>query len=144
MAEASFSSLIVPPRLVILETPFAGNIFCNVHYARACMHDCLLTHHEFPLASHLLYTQSGVLDDSNPQERQLGIEAGLAWAAHAQATVVYTDLGISRGMEYGIAHAKERGRQVILRALGPDWERNHARCIEQNKNHPFILQQVCM
>ena len=50
-----------------------------------------------PIASHLLYTQPGILKDGVPDERQLGIEAGLAWRFVAEATVVYQDLGIRPG-----------------------------------------------
>lgn len=104
-------------RLVIVESPYAGNVERNVRYARAAMRDCLLAG-EVPFASHLLYTQG--LDDLLPEERAIGIEAGLAWGAQADATVVYTDLGISRGMEYGIQHAGRLGRPVEYRSL-PGW-----------------------
>lgn len=93
---------------VILESPYAGDIERNVAYARACLRDSLLRG-EAPLASHLLYTQPGVLRDDEPDERQWGIDAGLAWGAAAEATVVYTDLGVSRGMAHGIAHAQAAG-----------------------------------
>jgi hypothetical protein len=101
---------------VILESPYAGDIEANVAYARAAMRDCLLRG-ESPIASHLLYTQPGVLDDGVPEERSLGIEAGLAWGAEAQKTVVYTDRGISRGMWYGIERAEKEGRPVEYRTL---------------------------
>lgn len=103
-------------RLVIVESPYAGDIAANVEYARACVRDAL-SRGEAPLASHLLYTQPGVLRDEDAHERQWGIDAGLAWAAHAERTVVYTDRGISRGMEYGIAHAEEHGRPIEYRTL---------------------------
>jgi hypothetical protein len=106
-------------RLVIIESPFAGNVFDNVRYARACVRDSLLRG-EAPIASHLLYTQDGILDDDDPQERQHGIDAGLAWRVKADASVVYTDRGISRGMKYGIAKAEEAGVPVEYRTL-PDW-----------------------
>jgi len=108
-----------PTRLVILESPYAGATAANEEYARDCMRDCLLRG-EAPFASHLLYTQPGVLDDNIPEERQHGIAAGFAWRAVAQATIVYTDLGISRGMELGIADAKTRGVPVEYRQL-PEW-----------------------
>jgi hypothetical protein len=38
---------------------------------------------EAPIASHLLYTQPGVLRDEIPEERRHGIDAGLAWGAVA-------------------------------------------------------------
>lgn len=104
-------------RLVIIESPYAGDVDQNVRYARACVRDSLLRG-EAPIASHLLYTQEGVLDDNIPRERQHGIDAGLAWRAVAEASVVYTDKGISRGMEYGIAAAKEAGIPVEYRKIG--------------------------
>ncbi len=72
---------------------------------------------EYPLASHLLYTQPGVLDDDIPSERKLGIEAGIAWGSHANATVVYTDMGISPGMRLGINSAQMQRRPVEYRTL---------------------------
>jgi hypothetical protein len=103
-------------RLVILESPYAGDIEENVTYARACLRDCLLRG-EAPIASHLLYTQPGVLRDEVPAERQHGIDAGLAWGRVAEATVVYTDRGISRGMHYGIDAAEKAGRPVEYRRI---------------------------
>lgn len=88
-------------------------------YARAAMRDCL-QRGEAPYASHLLYTQPGVLDDDKPDERALGIEAGLQWGAVAYKTVVYTDLGISEGMRQGIDRAKCDNRDVEYRTL-PGW-----------------------
>ncbi len=104
-------------RLVVIETPYAGHIGPNVAYARACLRDCLLRG-EAPLASHLLYTQPGVLDDNKPEERKLGINAGLHWGECAEATIVYTDLGISPGMHCGIQNAEAVGRTVEYRELG--------------------------
>lgn len=101
---------------VIIESPYAGDIETNVSYARACMWDSL-NQGEAPLASHLLYTQVGILHDDDPTERQWGIDAGLAWGAVAEATVVYTDRGISHGMEYGIANAQAAGRPIVYRKL---------------------------
>lgn len=104
------------PRLVIIESPYAGNIERNVSYARAAVRDCLMRG-EAPIASHLLYTQPGILQDEIPAERQHGIDAGLAWGVVAHVTVVYTDLGISRGMVYGCANAERAGRPVEYRTI---------------------------
>lgn len=104
-------------RKVILESPFAGDVETNIEYARRCVRDSLLRG-EAPIASHLLYTQPGILDDNIPEERQHGIDAGLAWRSVADATVVYTDLGISTGMKYGIAAATDAGRPVEYRSIG--------------------------
>lgn len=75
------------------------------------MRDCF-ARGEFPFASHLLYTQEGILDDTIPEERKLGIETGLAWGRMADATVVYTDLGITDGMKVGIERARINKRDI--------------------------------
>jgi hypothetical protein len=105
-------------RLVILESPYNGDVDRNVKYARMALHDSLMRG-EAPLASHLLYTQPGVLKDTDPIERAMGIAAGLAWGKHAEATVVYIDYGISDGMQQGIERAEREGRPVDKRSL---WE----------------------
>lgn len=106
---------------VILESPYAGNVDENIRYARAAMRDCLIRG-EAPFASHLLYTQDGVLDDLVPHERDRGIAAGFAWRSAASKTVAYVDLGISRGMQKGIDHAEAAG-QVVERRTLPGWAR---------------------
>lgn len=103
-------------RLVIVESPYAGAVGRNTAYARVAMADCL-NRGEAPYASHLLYTQHGVLNDRDPLQRELGIAAGLAWGDRADATVVYTDFGISDGMSQGIAAAEAAGRPVEYRSL---------------------------
>lgn len=105
---------------VILESPYAGNVVRNVRYAQACMADCL-RRGEAPFASHLLYTQTGVLDDNMLDERTLGIEAGFAWGEVADGVVVYTDLGITEGMREGIGRAKCADQSVEYRMLGGEW-----------------------
>lgn len=102
---------------VVLESPYAGNVELNAAYARARMRDCL-ERGEAPYASHLLYTQP-VLRDELPGERALGIEAGFVWRELAKRTVVYIDLGVSRGMGKGIADSEQRGCPVEYRELGP-------------------------
>lgn len=108
-------------RLVIIESPYAGDVDLNLKFARACMRDSL-SRGEAPLASHLLYTQEDILDDDIPQERNWGIQAGFAWGKHASKTIVYTNLGISEGMENGIQKALEEGREVEYRELD-SWKR---------------------
>lgn len=103
-------------RLVILESPYAGDVEKNVAYARECLRDSLLRG-EAPIASHLLYTQPGVLDDDKPDERDRGIVAGLAWVKCAQATVVYTDLGISYGMRWGMDVARLQNIPIEYRTI---------------------------
>lgn len=106
-------------RCVVVETPYAGNVEQNLRYLRACLRDCLLRE-ESPYASHALLTQPGILDDIDPAQRELGMIAGFAWRDVADLTVVYTDLGISGGMERGIADAKAKGRPVEYRTLAQE------------------------
>jgi len=110
-------------KLVEIESPFAGptveDIEKNIEYARACMSDCL-HRGEAPLASHILYTQKGILDDTIPEERKLGMEAGKAWSKLAELVVVYTDRGMSKGMKWGVAEAEKHGITVEYRSL-PEW-----------------------
>lgn len=103
-----------PQSLVIIESPYAGDIAANESYARACLLDCL-RRGEAPIASHLLHTQ--VLDDMQPDERELGIEAGLAWYRVADKCVVYADRGVSGGMAKGIKRANRYGVPVEYRTL---------------------------
>lgn len=107
-------------KLVVLESPYAGDVERNTRYARACVRDSLLRG-EAPLASHLLYTQPGVLDDDIPEDRAHGIEAGHAWVLVASKVVVYEDLGLSRGMRTGIAKAELCSVPVERRKLGGEW-----------------------
>ena len=107
---------------VILESPFAGDVEMNLCYLRACMRDCLLNHGEAPFASHGLYTQDGVLDDTLPDERDLGIAAGFVWGrlGEVKRRVFYTDLGMTTGMKHGLAEATMLGQEVVYRDL-PGW-----------------------
>ena len=104
------------PLLVILESPYAGDVEANVAYARRCLRDSL-ARGEAPIASHLLYTQPGVLDDTDPAQRACGIDAGLAWLAVARRSVAYVDRGISPGMRQGIYRALRAGIPVESRRL---------------------------
>lgn len=108
---------------VILETPYRGNdwkdIKENLRFARLCARDCLVRG-EAPFASHLLYTQDGILDDKVSEERRLGIEAGFAWKEVADATVVYINRGIYQGMYLGIRKAISQGQRFEYRNL-PDY-----------------------
>jgi hypothetical protein len=117
-------------RLVIVESPYAGDIERNVRYARAAVRDCVLKG-EAPIASHLLFTQPGILDDDVPEERALGIAAGLAWKHVADSHVFYVDLGWSRGMQAAWDAIGDTARAVVegraeCRRLGGEWARTPA------------------
>lgn len=105
-------------RLVIVESPYAGDVERNLAYLRRCLRDCL-ERGESPYASHGLLTQPGVLDDSDPLERTWGVAAGFAWRQRADATVVYRDLGLTDGMRAGIADAWTLRQSIQYREIGP-------------------------
>ena len=73
---------------------------------------------EAPFASHALYTQ--MLDDTIPEQRSMGINAGLAWGDAADLVAVYQDLGISAGMKMGIERHQANGTRIEYRSL-PEW-----------------------
>lgn len=107
-------------KLVEIESPYAGNVERNIEYARACMKDSL-QRGEAPIASHLLYTQPGILDDGVAEERELGTQAGKAWGALADLHAFYTDLGISPGMRYALNLCKQNGMPYEMRSLS-QWQ----------------------
>lgn len=104
-------------KCVILESPYAGDIDRNVAYARRAVRDCL-KRDEAPIASHLLFTQPGILSDDDPGERLVGMAAGWAWMQHADLLVVYQDYGISNGMQKGMDQAKNWSLPVEMREIG--------------------------
>jgi hypothetical protein len=112
-------------KLVIIESPHRSDKYFErldkLLYARECVRDSL-ARGESPFAAHLLYTQ--VLNDAVPEDREIGIRAGLCWAARADLTAAYADLGISDGMAAGIADARRVGRPVEMRFIrdGKDGE----------------------
>lgn len=112
---------IIVPKLVLIESPFRGANYeetrNNILYARACVHDSLCRGGA-PYASHLFFTQTGILNDQIEEERLRGMNAGLAWGRHAEISTFYTDMGVSSGMEYGMANAEKAGRQIEYRSLG--------------------------
>ncbi len=107
-------------RLTIVESPYAASpqysVDDNVAYARRCIADCF-KRGEAGLASHLIYTQPGILDDTKPEERKLGIAAGFAWGQVADVVVFYIDHDWSRGMLDGVKSAIRNDACIEVRAL---------------------------
>lgn len=129
---------------VIVESPYAGDVVRNLAYARAALADCI-RRGETPFASHLLYTQHGVLDDNDHEQRKLGIEMGFEFWRMADAVIFYADYGWSRGMNA----AKERLSKAklgpvyaerTLPAFVDGWNARHV--VEGNLSHPMILSSV--
>lgn len=107
-------------KLVIVESPFAHpepvEHQHHLNYARRAVSDAV-HRGEAPIASHLLLTQPGILDDSVPDERALGIAVGLEWYRAAQVCAVYVDRGISKGMITGIQRAKDHHVFIDYRSI---------------------------
>lgn len=110
-------------KLVVIESPYGSDdlsvVQFNVTYARRCIAHSIFKG-EAPIASHLLYTQDGILDDNNPEQRRRGIEAGHAWMHVCDLVAVYADHGITDGMWQGIEFAKAFGVAVRFRKI-EDW-----------------------
>ncbi|AUR90681.1 hypothetical protein NVP1149O_27 [Vibrio phage 1.149.O._10N.286.55.A12] len=107
-------------KLVIIESPFAASethtVEQHIEYARQCMRDSLMRG-ESPYASHLLYTQDGVLDDLSPSERKMGIEAGFKWRDVSELTVFYVDYGYSSGMQLGLQDCINKRKPYEIRKI---------------------------
>ena len=106
-------------KCVIIESPYSGEVARNERYAERALLDCL-RRDEAPIASHLLFTRPGVLDDTKPEERRLGMQAGHAWIKKADAMVVYTDYGVSSGMQTALIIAARMRIPVERRKIGPN------------------------
>ena len=102
--------------LVMIESPYAGDTETHIKYLKRAMLDSA-GRGEAPFASHLIYTQ--ILDDNIPGERELGMRMGVAWAFFADKIAVYTDYGISEGMETMIDLARDEwAMEVVFRQIG--------------------------
>ena len=112
-------------RVTVYESPFAASTFDQ--FARHVAYIRLLTrlgaqvHGEAAIASHMIWTQPGVLRDDDPEERALGIDCGLAVALLAcnghVGHVYWTDLGWSGGMLRSAESMRERGLPINERSL---------------------------
>jgi hypothetical protein len=108
--------------LVVIESPFAGDLARNIHYADCMMMDSL-RRGESPFLGHLLYPR--VWDDTDPEQRDAGIAAHCAVIAKADYIVFGMDLGDpTRGMLEAEKFARRLSRSVPItrRYLGLDWQ----------------------
>ena len=95
-------------KLIYVASPYAGDIKRNVEFAKqACRHVMEQGHAFF--APHLLYPQ--LLDDSDPQERQFGLDMGLTMLSKCDGLWAFGD-HISLGMYAEIDEAKRLGIPV--------------------------------
>lgn len=114
-------------KLLVIESPYAGDVERNVAFCEAvCRYACMQGY--APMASHLLYTR--FLDDNVPDERTHGIDAGLAWAKHAEEAWFCLRAGdeMSRGMRYALERHRHEGRPYRFKLFtqGGDFVRDMA------------------
>lgn len=102
-------------KLIIIESPYAGEIERNMIYLGRAIKDTL-SRNESPIASHGLFPQ--FYNDANPFERNTCMYAGWAWMRAADYIVVYTDYGISEGMRLGIEEAESCRCTIVYRQIG--------------------------
>lgn len=113
-------------RFVQVESPFASSsaegYAINIAYARAAVLDSI-RRGETPVATHLLFTQPGILREET--ERALGLELALDLLQRVDAVVVYTDRGVSDGMQAAIREAHRRGIVVEYRRVPRLFDTEH-------------------
>ena len=130
---------------IYLCSPYVGNGACtgglsledriarNVSYAKRMMKRFLEAGHTV-FAPHLLYTQ--VLDENT--QRQIGLDAGLAFLEVCDVVVVCADFGVSEGMKAELLHAKKKVPVINISGHCP-------RCFSASlRARDFILEfNVC-
>jgi len=120
---------------VTVESPFAGKTAIqmqrNKEYLAAALADCF-ARGEVPFASHGIYTAKGVLDDTKPEERRKGMDAGFEVSRRIGGKrVFYIDRGFSSGMVEGLKQATLWNTDGIdIRSLGDEWRvENDPKCL---------------
>jgi len=103
--------------LVIVESPYTGAIERNIRYAKRCMKG-ILKQGNCPFASHILYTQEGILDDDEESERSTGIRCGYKIGNNADKIIFFMDYGMSKGMVFALEHYTKNGSNIHFKYIG--------------------------
>ena len=104
-------------RRIAIVSPYRGKravLRANVAYLHRCIKD-VLTKGDAPYAAHAYLPL--VLDDTNAEEREQGIQAGQAWLEQAELIAVYVDRGVSPGMQKDLAFARSKNIPIEIRSL---------------------------
>lgn len=101
---------------VYVASRYTGDIPANTEAAVRCCRQ-VIQEGRMPIASHLLYPQ--MLNDSDPKERELGLDFGLALLACCDEVWVFGKP--SSGMEQEIAEAKRLNKPIQYREV-PVWD----------------------
>lgn len=94
---------------IYVASKYVGDVEANV---KAAVGYCryVISRKCIPVASHLLYPQ--MLDDADPDERELGLMFGLALLAVCDEVWCFGDISESEGVRLEIAEAKKLGKTV--------------------------------
>lgn len=113
-------------KLVYICSPYRGNVEENVKNARAYSLEAMMQHPDvLPIAPHLLFTQ--YLDDTDPEQRRIGLSASLDLLSICDELWVYGEP--SEGMAAEIRLAEELDIKIRdgfnLDREDPDEEASH-------------------
>ena len=97
-------------KLCYICSPYRGDTERNVKYAQELTRRAVCTSH-IPITPHLYITQA--LDDRNPEERALGMEAGLHLLEPCECIMIGGRYGISEGMRHEIERARRLGKTFL-------------------------------
>lgn len=137
-------------RLIVIESPYAGDVEANLEYLDRCIRDCL-KRDETPYASHKMLTTA--LDDDDPEQRKLGIAAGLAVAEnynnlwdeveriYPTPVAFYVDKGWSNGMLAARDHYESVGVQFEVRKLDGQGRANSMECSDCELDEVSVVKR---
>ena len=95
-------------KLIYVASPYAGDIEKNTEFAKSACRHVMNEGHAF-FAPHLLYP--AILDEHQPEQRQLGLDMGIAMLSRCDELWCYGD-HISLGMHLEIEEAGRLGIPV--------------------------------
>jgi hypothetical protein len=127
--------LVKTLRPVVYESPFAStdlDTFArNIAYARLLIREGATGYNEAGIASHVIWTQPGILRDTVESERNLGIACGIVFANMAKQGIIGHIYGIDLGWSKGMLKSKEyvlaNGGEIVERRLAGAGERFYSR-----------------
>lgn len=106
-------------KTAILVTPFMSEDPAMAsrayRYAMRAVQDSI-RRGEAPMATHAFFYES--LSYKNPVERDIGLQCQLSWLKRAELVVVYTDGGITPGMQTIINSGEIKNKRMEYRSIG--------------------------
>jgi hypothetical protein len=121
-------------KLIYVASPYAGDIETNTQFAKEACRFVMNEGHAF-FAPHLLYPQ--VLNESNPDERQLGLKMGKEILGWCDELWVFGDT-VSPGMQAEISLAQEHEIPVVYISTQEIAERERPFA----ERHPFCSMRL--